>query len=129
MGGSAASRLTSTTITGGAATVGNVGGAQTHTLTTAELAAHSHGVTDSGHSHGITDPTHAHTYTRANYGAAYGSGGGIGSGAGSNVPTDSIGTGISINSATTGVTVNSAGSDTAHNNVQPTMIVNTIIKY
>ena len=129
MGGSAASRLTSTTITSGATTIGNSGGEQTHVLTTAELAAHSHGVTDAGHSHGITDPTHAHTYTRANYGAAYGSGGGIGSGAGSNVPTDSIGTGISINSAATGVTINSAGSDTAHNNVQPTMIFNTIIKY
>lgn len=46
MGGSAASRLT--TAAGGVdgATLGAVGGSQTHTLTTAQLAAHTHSLTN-----------------------------------------------------------------------------------
>jgi len=129
MGGSAANRLTATTITGGGATVGNSGGAQTHTLTTAQLASHSHTVFDPQHNHAISDAGHAHTYDKTSSGGA---GAGFAGGGGGSVTTLGTGSafvGISVNSASTGVTVNAAGSGSAHNNVQPTMIFNTIIKY
>jgi microcystin-dependent protein len=43
-----------------AATLANNGGEQSHTLVTAELAAHAHGVNDPGHNHGVGDPGHGH---------------------------------------------------------------------
>lgn len=57
----ATSRLTAN-VSGGltAAALANVGGEQSHTLSTAELAAHNHGINDPTHGHGITDPSHAH---------------------------------------------------------------------
>lgn len=44
--------------TGGAATYS--GSTDGHTLTTAEIPAHNHGVNDPTHIHGLTDPTHVH---------------------------------------------------------------------
>lgn len=45
MGGSAANRITSASTNGAnATTLGGVGGAQTHTLTTAEMPAHTHAI-------------------------------------------------------------------------------------
>ena len=44
MGGSAASRLTSTTMSPDGNTLGATGGTQTHTLITAEMPAHTHSV-------------------------------------------------------------------------------------
>lgn len=72
--------------------VGNVGGAETHTLSIAELAAHTHGNTN---------------------GAGDGAGG-----AGGNFAS----------SANNGQTA-STGSNTAHNNMQPSIIVLPCIKY
>jgi microcystin-dependent protein len=93
MGGSAASRLT----TGGSgvngATLGSVGGSETHTLTTAQLANHSHGLTLYDTAPG-TSPV------------AGGQGGTV---AGS-------------------FSTNAAGSGSAHNNTQPTLVANYIIK-
>ena len=58
---------------GGAYAVGATGGAASfsgstdgHSLTTTELASHSHGVTDPTHGHVLNDPNHAHTIN-ANY--------------------------------------------------------------
>lgn len=141
MGGSAASRLTSTTITGGGDAVGEVGGAQTHTLSTSEMPSHthiqdSHNHTQNAHSHGITDPGHLHSTQNS-----FGNGGTTNSGpyyynlgsalAGPN--TGSAATGISINNATptnvaTTATNQPTGGGGAHNNVQPTMVMNYIIK-
>lgn len=97
MGGVSANRLTNPGSTIGGVdgdVLGGSGGAETHVLTVAQLATHSHPF------------------------SVYGAGGGggtnvsqgIGGFAGTNTPAN-------------------AGTDAAHNNVQPTLILNKIIKY
>lgn len=98
--GTAASRLTLAQTQGVYGNIGASGGAQSHQLTTAELASHNHGAT-------------------APYTTAAGlttSGSGI-------PPHNSVPSGgnWSISTAT-------SGSDTAHNNIQPVMLANYIIK-
>jgi len=95
MGGTAASRLTSTTITSGAATLGNSGGAQTHTLTEAQMPSHFH-----------TTQITAKAFTTALDGLSGGT----------------------TNNNNQNYDSNSKGSNEAHNNVQPTIILNYIIK-
>jgi microcystin-dependent protein len=93
MGGSAASRLTSGGSGVNGASLGATGGAQTHTLTTAQI------------------PSHAHSYVGGANGAGTGTVGAAGQSA----------NGYTMN------TLN-AGSDQAHNNTQPTIVLNYIIK-
>lgn len=82
--------------------VGDAGGEETHQLTTAELASHSHGVTDPAHSH--TEITSTPTVIT------------IGAGA----PAPSAVPGVGVTGASlTGISINSAGSDNAHENRQP----------
>lgn len=104
MGGTTAGRLNTLSST----TLGATGGAQTHTLTTAQLAAHSHTVTDPGHFHSGAEPATI----------GFQPGGALDDGATSSV----------TGTATTGITIANAGSGDAHNNVQPTIICNKIIK-
>ena len=112
MGGSAASRLTSTYFGTSASALGAVGGLESHTLTTAQLASHSHTITDPGHSH-TTDAR-----KETNTGAVFVTQGG-----------DDLFAAATVNSNTTGITgTNAAGSGSAHNNVQPTIIVNYILR-
>ena len=108
MGGTAASRLT--TASGGVdgTTLGAAGGVQAHTLTSAQIPAHSHPVTDAGDSH-----------TAMVTGGAGGGSFGVGDN----------GASASTSTATTGITVgNNTGGGSAHPNVQPTIVLNYIIK-
>lgn len=93
MGGSAANRLGSGVTGGitGAATVAATGGEQSHQLTVAELAGHTH------------------TVTNGNI-AAVAQSGGV-----SAIPAGPLASG-------------STGGDTAHNNTQPTLVLNYIIR-
>ena len=131
MGGTSANRLTNQPGGLNGDVLGATGGAETVALTTAQLASHTHGVTDPNHTHGITDPNHSHGLSDGNNvmssvgGVAFGStGGNMGI-----TTIASAATGISVNSASTGISTNAAGSGDAHNNVQPTFILNYIIKY
>ena len=94
------------------AVIGSSGGEQTHQLTEAELASHDHGITDPGHVHSI--PTHEGDNAASNT---------VNGDTSPNTHT------ASTSSHTTGITINNAGGDTAHNNVQPGIILNYIIKY
>lgn len=78
------------------------GGEETHQLTTAELASHSHGITDAGHIHGegIAAPS---------IGAAI-----------TGVPVPSAVPAVGATAlASTGIVVNAAGADTPHENMPP----------
>jgi len=102
MGGTAANRLTTTYFGGTATALGATGGSESHTLTTAQLAAHNHTIQEgSGNS----------SLLGGNFtGAGQTSTGG---GNGSNYYPAQI---------------NNTGGGNAHNNTQPTLIVNYIIK-
>lgn len=99
MGGTSANRLTGVTGSVNGDTLGAVGGTETHTLVTAEMPSH----------------THTAGPTQGRYGA--------------NSDPQSIfrpSSGDS-NGSTVTLTTNSSGSDGAHNNVQPTIILNKIM--
>jgi microcystin-dependent protein len=113
-----------------------VTGEETHVLTDAELAAHSHGVTDPGHIHTVTDPGHDHL---APSGDAFvtSQGGLYNTVAGpSQVNTAPFAantvqpntTGLTVDAATTGITTNPDGGGAAHNNMQPSAVITWIIK-
>lgn len=116
MGGTAASRLT-TPVAG--ATLGATGGAQAHVLVTGEMPAHTHdGTTGSAGSH-------QHDLGGGWSGGATDGGGSPG---GINVGTiTSQYTGLS-GTHEHSLTTNSAGGGGGHNNTQPTIVFNKIIR-
>jgi len=100
--------------------LGDTGGGETHVLVEAELAAHTHGPGTLG----TDDPgTHTHPSTKL----AGGSLGFQGSASLAESFTASGAGGAHTHTVTTGATA-SAGSDTAHANVQPTIVMNFMIK-
>lgn len=143
MGGSAASRITAggSGITG--TTLGAAGGVQTHPLVTGELASHLHTASSSGasvdHSHVTPNHQHRHVLTTGSQASIFGTGGNItmnyfSVGASGSTPahlTENSGSGttggVSADHSHS-ISVNTAGSGTAHQNTQPTFILNKIIK-
>ncbi len=123
MGGSSANRLTG--LSGGidGDGLGNTGGSEAHTLTTSELASHSHSAgtlaaaSNGAHTHGV--PTNAS-----------GNGGTFGctristADPAGNFNTSSNGAHTHTISGSTATN----GSGSAHNNVQPSIVFNKIIK-
>lgn len=155
MGGSTASRITAAGAGIVGTTLGAGGGAQTHALTEAQLAAHdhsyvdpthNHGITDPQHTHAILDPTHNHGWAVGDLFAAVSPGAGNytipstpGAGpdarvansnavSGTGIINYSALTGVTAQASGTGITIGSAGSDTAHQNTQPTLMLNYLIK-
>jgi len=124
MGGTAASRLTSTVLSA-SNTLGATGGTQTHTMSSAEMPSHTH--TQDSHNH--TQNAHAHDFvgkyggsttissslSAPGYANDYGVGGGY------------VSSATATNQATT-ATNQSTGGGTAHLNTQPTIVLNYIIK-
>jgi microcystin-dependent protein len=113
-----ATRLTAAAGGVDGATMGSVGGAQTHTLTASEIPAHTHPNT-------LTDPGHSHVTDKNN-------------GASPTVGVNAAGSNLLVNpsngntnSATTGITINNianTGGGGAHAIVQPTIVCNYIIR-
>lgn len=115
MGGTAANRITSggSGITG--TTLGASGGTQTHTLATGELAAHGH--TASSNSTGA----HSHTYPAGSPVGGSTNGLYVAQFSGTS-PTSSDG------SHSHTITVDSTAAGSAHQNTQPSLILNKIVK-
>lgn len=116
MGGSAAGRLSGYSF-------GVTGGQQMHQLGVGEIPSHSH--VDAGHGHGVTDPQHTHTFTQV-AGAGVIAGGGTSFGT-QTATTSASSTGISIQAGN--ANIQNTGGGGSHNNIQPTMAVNHIIRF
>lgn len=119
MKAAAATRLTSTYFGGNSTVMGAVGGGESHTLTAAEIPAHTHPNTlnDPGHRHNTNVNTSGGGSNSVTQGQLNGSP--IGDSSGPVIPNT---TGITITNA------NNTGAGGAHAIVQPTIVCNYIIR-
>ena len=95
-------------------TLGAIGGAETHTLTGAEMPSHRHGVTDPGHSHSYVNTPSDQTVLHV---------GGLESAA------DQADVGQTTGSSFTGISIDLSGGGLAHNNMQPFVVLRYLIKF
>jgi len=123
MGGTTANRLSNGSLASIRHSLGGAGGEDAHTLTVAEMPAHSHStnVSDPGHTHGST-----HSGQNLAY-AGFQNGWGI---TGSSSQQISTSTPFGISGAGTGISIsiNNSGGGAAHNIVQPTILCNRIMR-
>lgn len=117
MGGVAAGRLTDAVA--GIDSLGDAGGAQTHTLTTTQIPSHTHAnsLNESPHSHAQSFGYRG--YSTSGSAQAYSSAPGVDGTA--SYPPAAASTGITITNA-------AAGGGGAHNNIQPTIVCNYIMR-
>jgi microcystin-dependent protein len=124
MGGSSANRITSA-LNGD--TLGAAGGSETHALVTGELASHTHtgttGSENATHTHNgsVTGGTIGGSSTFGNYGSGAGISGPL------NASTITVTNSTQTANHQHTFTSDASGSGTAHNNTQPTFILNYII--
>lgn len=116
MGGTSADRLTDQSGGLDGDTLGDTGGSETHTLTEAQMPAHTHSVTS------VT----VYGFTFSGDGPTGASGLSYASVGGADTVTE-VGTTSGPSTSHTASLANT-GSGSAHNNVQPTIILNYIIK-
>lgn len=114
MGGTSADRLTGQTNGVDGDVLGQTGGEERHTLTVTELAQHNHFVNDPGHAHIQAIGYNGQT--------------GVNRQALSAGSSTSYGTPVT-NGSGTGIWLSYTGGNTPHNNIQPVIIFNKIIKY
>lgn len=124
MGGVAASRLTSPVVDPNGETLGAVGGFQTIALTEAQLAAHVHAA---GTIATVSAGDHTHDLSLTT--AVGGSGVAVSiTAADVNKPVNQTALTAGAHTHTISGSTASAGTGTAHNNVQPTLVNNVIIR-
>jgi microcystin-dependent protein len=114
MGGTSANRLTDQSGGLNGDTLGDSGGSETHTLTTAQMPSHTHTV-NSVTVYGASTTSSGSSYSGLLY-----------TNNPDTIPTRTATTGDGVNSHTASLA--NTGSGAAHNNVQPTLILNYIIK-
>jgi microcystin-dependent protein len=124
-------------------TIGATGGAETHTLTEAQMPSHTHTQDSHNHtqnSHNHTQNAHNHTSifidsTQLRWGAGFaggGTGGVISNAGGGQIPytgsTTATNNAVTATNQATTATNQNTGGGQAHNNLQPYIVTNYIIK-
>jgi microcystin-dependent protein len=126
MGGSAAGRITAGGGNFDGTVLGNTGGAQNHTLTTAEMPSHTH-------ANALSDPTHHHNYQSDSGGPVQ-----IGGAANATASLNASGGGFDLHNdtvaiaaaTTTGITITNAaqGGGGSHTIMPPAMMLPFILR-
>lgn len=120
--------------------IGDVGGEEDHTLIIAEMPTHTHAITINAvpsHTHGVTDPGHNHSYVNQpnainNISEVPPLGTAVADNVNVGQTTGNSFTNITINAAgghTHTATIHPEGGSQPHNNMQPYLVVNYIIKF